>query len=78
MGCKKHKQYLMQTWTQKRMQIWMQQWKKMWVAMIGIRYGTNNSTKKVDVIIETKKYANLDARQDAIRDVKVDANTGAT
>ena len=50
--------------------------------MIGIRYGTNHSKKKVDekvdVIMDTKKYANLDARQDAIWDVKVDENTGAT
>ena len=34
MGCKKHKQYLMQTWTQKRMKMWMQTWNKMWVSMV--------------------------------------------
>jgi len=53
----------------------------MWVSMIGIRYGTNHSTtkvdKEVDVITETKKDANLDARQSAIRHVKVDANMSA-
>lgn len=62
----------MQTWTQKRVQMWMQNWKKMWVSMTGTRY----CTTKVDVIKNTKKYANLDARQYAIRDSKVDANMG--
>jgi len=39
---------------------------------------TTKVCEKVDVITYQKKFANLDARQDAIRDVKMDANMGAT
>ena len=60
-----------------RMQMWMKKWHKMCVAMIGRIYGTKKVDEKVDVIIGTKKDANLDARQDAVRDVKVDENMGA-
>ena len=55
--------------------MWMQNWKKMWVSMIGKRYGTT----KVDVMKKHKKNANLDARQDAIRnaaETKLDEKYG--
>ena len=61
MKCKKHKNYLVQTWTLKRTQMWIQNWKKMWVSMIGTRYGTKCGTTKVGVITDTKKDENLDA-----------------
>lgn len=51
-----------------------EKWKQMWVAMVG----TIKVDEKVDVTIDTKKYANLDARQNAIRYVRVDTNMGET
>lgn len=48
----------MQTWTQKRMQMWMKNWKKMWVSIIATRCGTTKVDEKVDVI-KTQKICKL-------------------